>query len=100
MKIKISDLTAGKPVRFELEGESVCIARIDSEVFAVGDTCSHAEASLSEGEISGNLIECWLHGAQFDLRTGAAVTPPATEPIPTYEVSYEGEYAVIGKGRK
>ena len=98
MKIKQSELLDSKPQRIEVDGEGVCVARIGSEVFAIGDTCSHSDASLSEGEISDGLIECWLHGAQFDLRTGEAVTPPAVAPVPVYKVAYEGEFVTITKG--
>ena len=52
MKIKQSELLDSKPQRIEVDGEGVCVARIGSEVFAIGDTCSHSDASLSEGEIS------------------------------------------------
>nr|WP_279579325.1 non-heme iron oxygenase ferredoxin subunit [Fodinicola feengrottensis] len=47
--------------------------------------CSHAEVPLSEGDVEGCTIECWLHGSQFDLRTGKPTGPPATEAVPTYE---------------
>ena len=61
------------------------------EVFAVDDVCSHAEVSLSEGEVSGCQIECWLHGSRFDLRTGEPSGPPAFEPVPVYPVEIEGQ---------
>ena len=100
MKIALNELVENKPVKIELNGESVCVAKVGNEVFAIGDTCSHSDASLSEGEISGGLIECWLHGAQFDLRTGEAVTPPAISPVPTFKVSYEGDFVSISKGER
>ena len=77
MDLSLATLAEGKPVRIEKNGESICVARIGDEVFAIDDTCSHSDASLSEGEISDFKIECWLHGAEFDLRTGQALTPPA-----------------------
>jgi 3-phenylpropionate/trans-cinnamate dioxygenase ferredoxin subunit len=98
MKIALTELEDSKPIRIELNGEAVCVAKIGSEVFAIGDTCSHSDASLSEGEVNGDLIECWLHGAQFDLRTGEAVTPPAIMAVPTFQVSYEGDFVSISKG--
>ena len=54
----------------------------DGELFAVDDRCSHADVSLSEGEVEGCLIECWLHGSQFDLRTGQPTCLPANAPWP------------------
>lgn len=84
--LSFSQLLQNKPVRLEKNGHSICVARIGDEVFAIGDTCTHSEASLSEGDITGTRIECWLHGAEFDLRTGAAVTLPAVESVKSYPV--------------
>jgi 3-phenylpropionate/trans-cinnamate dioxygenase ferredoxin component len=100
LKIAISDLIENKPIRVEVDGQPVCVVKIGSEVFAIGDTCSHSDASLSEGEVSEGLIECWLHGAQFDLRTGAAVTPPAVSPVDTFKVQNEDGFVSITKGEK
>ena len=95
--IKYSDLASGKPVKVTLGNKDVCVVRVSEEIFAVADICSHAEASLSEGEVSGEKIECWLHGAEFDLRTGAALTPPATEPLEVFEVKRDGDTVTISE---
>ncbi|MEI6867710.1 MAG: non-heme iron oxygenase ferredoxin subunit [Actinomycetes bacterium] len=95
--IQLSTLSEGKPTKIQVDGDPVCVALIGDEVFAIGDTCSHSEASLSEGEISGYKIECWLHGAEFDLRTGDALTPPATMPVKKYDVTRDGETINIRK---
>ena len=73
------------------------MARIGEEVFAVADICTHSEASLSEGDISNYKIECWLHGAEFDLRTGEAITPPAVEKLETFEVRRDGDTVTISE---
>ncbi len=91
----LSQLSQGKPVKLEKAGRSICVTRIGDEVFAIDDTCSHAEASLSEGEVSDFKIECWLHGAGFDLRTGRVVTLPATEDIATYRVIVDGDSVTV-----
>ncbi|MFM8502895.1 MAG: non-heme iron oxygenase ferredoxin subunit [Actinomycetota bacterium] len=93
--LKFSDLTPGKPQKLTLGDKDICVVRVNEEVFAVADICSHAEASLSEGEVSGEKIECWLHGAEFNLRTGEAMTPPATEPLEVYEVKRDGDSVTI-----
>jgi len=93
--LKLSELTAGKPVKIEKDGRSICVARVGDEIFAVDDTCSHSDASLSEGDITDFKIECWLHGAEFDLRTGQALTPPAVAPIKTYSVSVDGDSVTV-----
>ena len=95
--IKYSDLASGKPVKVTLGNKDVCVVRVKEEVFAVADICSHAEASLSEGEVSGEKIECWLHGAEFDLLSGAALTPPATEPLEVFEVKRDGDTVTISE---
>ena len=81
VSLNYADLTPGKATKVTVGDKDVCVVRVNEEVFAVADICSHSEASLSEGEVSGEKIECWLHGAEFDLRTGAALTPPATEAL-------------------
>jgi 3-phenylpropionate/trans-cinnamate dioxygenase ferredoxin subunit len=88
-------LVEGKPVAIEVDGTPVCVVKVADEVFAVADTCTHAEASLSEGEVTGNKIECWLHGAEFDLKTGKALTPPATESLKTFNVKRNGNQLTI-----
>ncbi len=88
-------LVEGKPVAVEVNGTQVCVAKVGDEVFAVADTCTHSEASLSEGEITGSKIECWLHGAEFDLRTGEALTPPATAALKTFKVLRNGNQVTI-----
>ncbi|MEY3009201.1 MAG: non-heme iron oxygenase ferredoxin subunit [Candidatus Nanopelagicaceae bacterium] len=95
--LKYSDLQPGKPMKISLGDKEVCVVRVNEEVFAVADICSHAEASLSEGEVSGEKIECWLHGAEFDLRTGAALTPPATESLEVFEVKRDGDTVMISE---
>ena len=95
--LSFSTLVSGKPVRIEKDGESICVARIGDEVFAIGDTCSHSDASLSEGDITDYKIECWLHGAEFDLRSGEALTPPAVMPVKKYSVRVDGDSVTIEK---
>lgn len=95
MRLQLSELAENSPKRVQLDGKDVCVVRQGSEVFAIDDLCSHAEASLSEGEVTPGKIECWLHGAEFDLRTGEALTPPASAPVKAYQVAIEGDSVVI-----
>jgi len=94
-EVAFDSLVSGKPVAIEVDGIAVCLTRVGDEVFAVEDTCTHSEASLSEGEVSGTKIECWLHGAEFDLRTGEALTPPATSALKTFKVEVNGNQVVV-----
>ena len=62
----ISELTPGKPKKMEIGDQDVCVTRIGDEVFAIGDVCTHSEASLSDGDVSDYKIECWLHRDVFN----------------------------------
>lgn len=95
--LAFSSLQAGKPVRIEKNGESICVTRVGDQVFAVNDVCSHSDASLSEGDVTDFKIECWLHGAEFDLRTGEAITPPAVQALETFEVHRDGDTVTISQ---
>jgi len=91
----LSDLPDSEALGVEVAGEPVAIVRTRGEVFAIRDVCSHAEVPLSEGEIDGCTIECWLHGSRFDLRTGKPTGMPATEPVPVYPVKIEGDDVLV-----
>ena len=90
-ELSFDSLVERKPVKIDLNGTPVCVTRIGDEVFAIADTCSHSDASLSEGEVSDYKIECWLHGAEFDLRSGEVVTPPASIPVEVFDVVRDGD---------
>ncbi|MBL1069105.1 non-heme iron oxygenase ferredoxin subunit [Streptomyces sp. 7-21] len=87
----LGELEEDTPKRVEVDGTPVAVVRTEGEVYAVSDTCSHANVSLSEGEVEDCQIECWLHGSTFDLRTGKPSGLPATRPIPVYPVKIEGD---------
>ena len=81
--------------RVVLDGIALCLARSQGEVFAISDICSHADVSLSEGDVEDGTIECWLHGSRFDLRTGKPTGLPATEPVAIYPVRVEGDDVLV-----
>ncbi|MFM8447652.1 MAG: non-heme iron oxygenase ferredoxin subunit [Candidatus Nanopelagicaceae bacterium] len=91
----LDSIVEGKPVKLTKNGKDICVARVGNEVFAIEDNCSHQDAALSEGEQNGYKIECWLHSAEFDLRTGDALTPPASQPVKTYPVLVDGNNVVV-----
>ena len=69
-------------------GTRVCLANIDGTIVAIRDVCSHQAFPLSEGTLlPGGILECAWHGARFDCRTGAALTPPAEEPVARYDTA-------------
>jgi 3-phenylpropionate/trans-cinnamate dioxygenase ferredoxin component len=94
----LADLSPGTAKRIELDGHAIALVRIGDAVYAIGDTCSHANVSLSEGEVlpEDREIECWKHGSTFSLETGEPQTLPATQPVPVYEVRVDdGEIVVV-----
>ncbi len=93
---RLAELPEGEPVRCEARGEPVGLLRRGGEVLAFADRCTHEEASLCEGFVEGFTIECPLHGASFDLRTGKALSLPATRDLRTYPVRLEGGEVSVG----
>ena len=80
------DLLPGEPVLVDVEGTPVVLVKVDGDVLAVHDVCTHALESLSSGWVEEDRIECPRHGSAFSLRSGEALTPPATRPLPTFAV--------------
>jgi len=91
----VADLVEGKPLAVEVRDTEIALVRQGEEVFAIRDECSHAEIALSEGDVEGCTVECWLHGSRFDLRTGAALGLPATEPVAVYPVRLDGDDVLV-----
>jgi 3-phenylpropionate/trans-cinnamate dioxygenase ferredoxin subunit len=87
----LGDLAVGTAKRVIVEGTAIAVVRTDDAVYAIADRCSHADVALSEGEVDGCTIECWLHGSAFDLRTGVPLSLPAIVPVPTFAVLVEGD---------
>lgn len=78
------DIAPGSARCVDIGEHRIAIFRTDDGVYAIGDRCSHAEASLSEGEVDDFEVECPRHGAIFDIRSGEACSLPATRPVPSY----------------
>ncbi|WP_425954120.1 non-heme iron oxygenase ferredoxin subunit [Xylanimonas sp. McL0601] len=96
-----ADLAPEEAMLVELDGVDgsmvpVAVIRTgDGEYHAISDICSHGQVSLSDGEVEGCLVECWLHGSQFDVRTGKPVQLPAIKPVPVYPVTIDGENVLV-----
>ena len=94
---RLDELASGEARRFEVGRHQLCVVRIGDEVYVIGDRCSHADYSLSEGEIYADEreIECWKHGSTFSLETGEPQSLPATQSVPTYRVHIEDGNVVV-----
>ncbi len=88
---KTGDLAPGRMKWVAIEGERVVLANVDGAFYALRDVCGHKNAPLSRGRLEGCLIECPLHFAQFDVRTGELVNGPVSTAVPVYEVRVEGD---------
>ncbi|MHB8511660.1 MAG: Rieske (2Fe-2S) protein [Actinomycetota bacterium] len=83
---KALEIEPGAVRSFNVGALQIAIARIDDELVAFNDICTHRQCTLSDGELEDGSIECPCHGSKFDVRTGEVTNPPATQPIATYPV--------------
>jgi 3-phenylpropionate/trans-cinnamate dioxygenase ferredoxin component len=87
----LSDIEPDSAARVDVDGHRLAVVRCGDDVYVIGDRCTHADISLSEGEVdcSEGTIECWKHGSAFRLVDGEPETLPATKPVPTYTVTVD-----------
>jgi 3-phenylpropionate/trans-cinnamate dioxygenase ferredoxin subunit len=93
----VADVPAGSARRCDVDGLCIAVVNLAGSWYAIGDRCSHADFSLSEGELweEDCAIECPKHGSTFSLQTGEPQSLPATKPVPTYEVRVNGDDVVV-----
>lgn len=95
---RLDDVPRGTMLQIELDGEEIVLAHVGDRVFALHDECTHEKFPLSSGELVGGQVICKLHGARFDLETGAPRALPAVKPVRTYEARVEGEEIQVRVG--
>ncbi len=97
---KFDDLTSGQAQEFQVDGVSVAVVRVEDTVYAIADTCSHANVSLSEGMVwcDSLQIECIKHGSAFSLVTGVPDTLPATQPVEVFKAEVVNGDVVVTRG--
>jgi nitrite reductase/ring-hydroxylating ferredoxin subunit len=91
-----ADIPEGEMRAYQVGGEDVCVANVDGQYFAFGDTCTHAACSLAEGDLDETTVTCVCHGSEFDVTSGEVLAGPAMEPEPTYQVVVEDGQLRIG----
>jgi 3-phenylpropionate/trans-cinnamate dioxygenase ferredoxin subunit len=90
-------MSPGTARRFDVDGHRIALVRIGEDFYALGDRCSHADYSLSEGDVYPDEleIECPKHGSTFSVKTGEPQTLPATRPVPVYDIEVDGDDVMV-----
>ena len=91
----VNDLDEGELLAVEVDGEPICLAKVNNTIFAFTDNCTHISGPLNEGELDGEVLTCPWHGAQFNVCTGKALRGPAYQDIQTYHVHVEGSSILL-----
>ena len=92
---EVSDIPDHGVKKVSVEGVDIAIFKLDGNFYATGDTCTHEQASLSEGEVDGDNIICARHGATFNIKTGEVLALPAVVPLTTYRIKVEGDNIML-----
>ena len=96
---EVGELSPGEMKVVEVGGEQILLVNVEGNIHACDDICSHAYASLSEGDLNGDEVECPLHGSAFNVVTGEALTPPAEDSIRVFEVRIDGQDVLVGPAK-
>lgn len=99
-RVRLCDADAlvdGQAIRVDIEGHRIAVAMIGDAVHAIGDRCSHANFSLSEGDVdvAECMLECPKHGSKFSLTTGEPDSLPAFKPVPVFTVAVDGNDVIV-----
>jgi 3-phenylpropionate/trans-cinnamate dioxygenase ferredoxin component len=94
---RVGDVAPGTAARFDVGGHRLCVVNVGGDFYVIGDECSHADYSLSEGEVWEDEleIECPKHGSTFSLKTGEPQSLPATRPVPVFDVRVDGDDVIV-----
>lgn len=98
---KLDEIPDGGMRQVVVRGDLVGLYRVGSDVYAIGDICTHEEAYLTDGDFDPDdlEVECPLHGSRFNVASGDVRILPATKPEPAYEVKIEGDLVMVGPAR-
>ena len=92
----VAEVPVGMAIGIDLGGDAdIAVVNTADGFFAIRDVCSHAEVPLSDGDIDGCTLECYMHGSRFDLRTGEPTSLPAYDPVPVYPVRLDGDDVLV-----
>jgi nitrite reductase/ring-hydroxylating ferredoxin subunit len=85
-QLRSADVPPGAIAAIDVHGTRIAVANVGGTYYAFDDTCTHAQCSLADGDLAGTTVTCMCHGAEFDVRTGAVLAPPAPAPVRAYRV--------------
>ncbi len=92
----VAEVPVGAAIAVDLGGDAeIAVVNTEAGFFAIRDVCSHGEVPLSEGDVDGCTVECYMHGSRFDLRTGKPLELPAVVPVPVYPVRLDGDAVFV-----
>ena len=91
----VADVPDGTMKCVAIERERILLACVEGSFYAIGDMCGHRNAPLSRGRLAGHVVECPLHFAQFDVRTGKLIDGPVSTDVRSYEVRVDGGYVLV-----
>lgn len=89
--IQTNEIPVGGIAAVDVRGTRIAVANIGGRYYAFDDTCTHEQCSLAEGDLAGTTVTCMCHGAEFDVRTGEVLAPPAPMPVKVYRTRVEGD---------
>lgn len=96
----VDEVAPGEIQQYKVEDRFVALCNVNGEFHAFEDICTHQFSHLSEGEFTGSEVKCPLHGAKFDVTSGAAKSLPAVKPVPIHEVKVEDGYVYVALNEK
>ncbi|HEY2928908.1 Rieske (2Fe-2S) protein [Piscinibacter sp.] len=96
---RVEDFPPDTVRTLEIEGTAIAVFNLNGHYYAIEDICSHEAETLSDGEVAGEEIICPRHGAHFSILTGAALSPPAYEPVATFPVRVDGGMVTVRDDR-
>jgi 3-phenylpropionate/trans-cinnamate dioxygenase ferredoxin subunit len=95
-----AEVPKGQGKSFKIGRLELAVFHTDDGFFATNDICSHEREHLGDGFLDGNTVECPKHGSQFDLKTGEALSLPATDPVEVYELTVQGDEIIVSVPEK
>ena len=96
---EVGELSPGDMKMVEIGDDQILLVNVGGKIHAIDDVCTHAYASLSDGDLNGEEVECPLHGSVFNVTTGEVTGPPADESLRVFNLRIEGQDILVGPAK-